>query len=367
MMPFLESVKEWVNPEWVQHRSVPRMETGLRTNVRLDAATEVVAPGRLVPDDVAVVSGRTVVSSGESIYRLTSDEPCEIARCTADITAITPDGQGLLAAVEGVGLVTIDLDSGNIEVFSGDPLIVRGVTALVVLPTGEALATIGATRESIRGDWARALIAEDRSGRLVCIGREGVARVEADGLAWPAGVAITRDGEVLLSISLEHRLEVRPMQRLGLPGRPVVANLPVYPGRIVASGSGHWVAAPRPRNRVTEMLLDEPALIGEMEATIDVDQWFVPRLRSASLFTDAMQMGQLRVLGQVKSWAPARSAGAVFRLDQDGRVSESAHARVDSGRHGVTGVAVDSDSVVVALRGQGSVLRFDTAKKEVLQ
>lgn len=52
-----------------------------------------------------------------------------------------------------------------------------------------------------------------------------------------------------------------------------------------------------------------------MIGTISRDEWFVPRLHSEDPFTETMQMGQLRVLGVVKSWAPARSCGLVFRMD----------------------------------------------------
>lgn len=72
------------------------------------------------------------------------------------------------------------------------------------------------------------------------------------------------------------------------------ANLPVYPGRIASAGTDFWIAAPYVRNRVTEMLLDEPQLVSEMTTSINQDEWFVPRLRPVSPYTDTMQMGQLR-------------------------------------------------------------------------
>ena len=66
----------------------------------------------------------------------------------------------------------------------------------------------------------------------------------------------------------------------------------------------------------------------------------------------------LRVLGVVKSWAPARSCGLVFRMDRTGRVVESAHARVDSNRHGVTGVAARGGQVIAAARGHRNLLKL---------
>ena len=48
-----------------------------------------------------------------------------------------------------------------------------------------------------------------------------------------------------------------------------------------------------------------PFVLAEMTASISPSEWFVPRLRVEDPFTDTMQMGQLRVLGEVKSWAPS--------------------------------------------------------------
>ena len=107
------------------------------------------------------------------------------------------------------------------------------------------------------------------------------------------------------------------------------------------------------------MLLDEHQLLDEMVRTIRPDEWFVPRLRAGSPFTDTMQMGQLRVLGVVKSWAPARSCGVVFRIDAGGRIAEGAHARVDSPRHDITGIAVRQGVLLVAARGHGNLIRLE--------
>ncbi|SFW79829.1 hypothetical protein [Amycolatopsis australiensis] len=329
----LATVKEWLNPGWVRRRTVPPMDTGLRPNLRLDDAAELLTPGEYQPDDVVLTAGGVVFSSGNRVIG-GREFPGRVAALAVR------DGE-VLAAVDGVGIVTATGEQVCTAVKSG-------VTALAAAPDGSLLATIGSTREA---QWARALVTGDRSGRLVRIDG-GRADVVAEGLAWPSGVGVSGD-EVRLSLSLEHRIEARPLGALGKRGRPVIENLPVYPGRI----SGDWIAAPYVRNRVTELLLDEPALLAEMTATISPDEWFVPRLHAGNPFTDTMQMGQLRVLGVVKSWAPARSCGLVFRLDESGRVAESAHARVDSPRHGVTGVAARDGRVVVTVHGNLLELR----------
>ncbi len=190
------------------------------------------------------------------------------------------------------------------------------------------------------------------------------ARVEAQGMGWPSGIEVASPTEVLVSLSFDHRIELRALSALARPSRPIARNMPIYPGRLAAAGDGWWVAAPYIRNRVTEMLLDEPEVIEEMVAHVDPEDWFVPRLRCTNPYTDTMQMGQLRVLGVVKPWAPARSCGLILRVDRTGRVVESAHARVDSPRHGVTGVAVSDGRILAAAKGFGNLLQLTGDKEE---
>lgn len=363
MSSLMDTVKEWINPDWVRHRSVPRMETGLRPNLRLDESEIVVEPGEFALEDITTLAdGAVVLASGTTLHRLGSQGTAVIADLGAPVTAIAAAGGDVVAAVTGRGIVSVGA-GGEISPLCEDPAVRDCVTALVLLPDGAVLATVGTTTPSVEGDWARALLAGDSSGRLVRVAA-GAAEVVADRLPWPSGIALSGTDEVILALSLAHRLEIRGLADLGRTGRAVATNLPVYPGRVIPADDGHWVAAPYPRNRVTELLLDEDDLVRDMTAQIDRDQWFVPLLAPGNLFTEAMQMGQLRVLGVVKSWAPARSAGIVFRLDEAGRIAESAHARVDSARHGVTGVTISGDEVLLALAGHGSVLALGAARPE---
>ncbi|WP_409180726.1 hypothetical protein F9C11_30120 [Amycolatopsis sp. VS8301801F10] len=352
MSPVLDTVKEWINPNWGRARTVPPMDTGLRPNLRLDAAAELLPAGEFEPDDVVATAAGLVFSSGNDVCTVRADEVTRLASFGSPVTALTVRDEQVIAAVEGRGLVAVS-QSGETEDLCTDAPVTTCVTALAT--DGAALlATVGSTKVA---EWPRALVTGDRSGLLVRV--DGArAEVVAERLAWPSGVGVAGD-EVLLSLSLDHRVEAR--SALGKSGRVLSANLPVYPGRVHVAGEGWWFAAPYVRNRVTELLLDEPALLAEMTETISPEEWFVPRLRAGDPFTDTMQMGQLRVLGVVKSWAPARSCGLVFRMDSTGRVAESAHARVDSPRHGVTGVTVHNGQAVAAARGARNLLRLEDA------
>jgi hypothetical protein len=158
-----------------------------------------------------------------------------------------------------------------------------------------------------------------------------------------------------VAFSHAHRIERRETAALGR-GRVVLERMAFYPGRIRAGGGGWWVAVPFLRNRATELILSEPDMRDDMVASVDEGQWLVPSLRRENIYLDPLQMGQLRVLGVLKPWAPPRSYGLVFLLGTDGRVVESQHSRVDGQRHGITGVAEGGGRVVVAGKGCRTLL-----------
>ncbi|MFF0488722.1 hypothetical protein ACFYTQ_06835 [Nocardia sp. NPDC004068] len=352
----LATLAEWINPAWGRHRTVPPMDAGLRPNLRLDEAAELLPTGAHEPDDVVVTdSGTVLFGSGNAVWSWRDGAVRAVAELPGPAGALALRDGTVLVAVDGAGLLAVN-DAGRVTEVCADAAVASCVTDLAVLADGSVLATVG-SREHGVPEWSRALVLGDRSGAIVRV--EGTrARVEAEGLGWPSGIETASATEVLVSLSFDHRIETRALAALARPGRAIARNLPVYPGRLAAAGDGWWVAAPYIRNRVTEMLLDEPAVIAEMVARVDPEDWFVPRLRCTNPYTDTMQMGQLRVLGEVKPWAPARSCGLVLRLDGAGRVAESAHARVDSPRHGVTGVAAADGRILAAAKGFGNLLQL---------
>lgn len=353
----LNALKEWINPAWGRHRIVPPLERGLRPNLRLDEAAELLPEGAYVPDDVAVTTtGALLFSAGDRIHQLRGGSVELLAVLGGQVAALAADGDRVVAAVDGRGLVAVT-PTGHVDELTTATEVTSCVTDLAVAPDGALLVTVGSRHLSAAG-WARALLEGDRTGSIVRVAG-GRAEVVAERLAWPSGICVTDDGDVLVALSLEHRVERRHLDALSRAGRTVTSDLPVYPGRVRRDGDGFWVTAPYIRNRVTEMVLDERNLVAEMVSTISPDEWFVPRLRAGNPFTDTMQMGQLRIFGVVKSWAPARSCGLVFRIDTAGRVVESAHARVDSLRHGVTGVAVHDGDLIVAAQGHGNLLKLE--------
>jgi hypothetical protein len=355
----IKTIKELINPAWGHHRTVPPLDAGLRPNDRLDSATALLPSDKYAPDDVLVTETGTIVfSSGDTLFELHQGQVTPVVTFGGRVGCLASSGERVIAAVDGVGLVSV-ASSGAIEEICPDPTVSVCVTDLTVLPGGALLATVGSRRHGGE-EWSHALVRGDRSGLLVRV-EGGTASIEADGLAWPSGIETASDSQIILSIGHDHRIELRNTASLSQTARTISGNLPVYPGRLSSADDGWWVAAPYVRNRVVEMLLDEPEVLDEMATTLSPDEWFAPRLRTGNPYTDTMQMGQLRVEGVIKPWAPVRTCGIFFRIDRTGRIAESAHAAVDSDRHGVTAVVARDRNILAAVQGYGNLLALQSA------
>lgn len=355
MNRLLRGVKEFISPASVKHHSLPPLEAGLRPNSRLEAAVALTPPGEYEPDDVCVLpSGGIRFTAGSKVLAWESGQVRELADVGGPAGPLVRREGTLLTGVEGRGLVAVDEDGKTTEVCS-DPAVQRCVTDLAVRPDGSLVVVVGSTEVGADG-WARALIAADRSGRLVAVDG-GRAEVVADRLAWPSGVAVEPDGSLLVSLSHQQRIERRSLDHPDR-GKAVLQRLAFYPGRIRVSPQGWWAAAPYLRNRATELLLSEHEMRDDMVRSIEEAQWLLPSLRRENIYLDPLQMGQLRVLGVLKPWAPPRSYGLVFLFGGDGRVIESHHSRADGNRHGITGIDEAGGRVVVAGKGCRALLEL---------
>jgi hypothetical protein len=352
----LRAVKEFLRPASVSHHSLPPLEAGLRPNSRLDDARPLTPSGEYQADDVLAASGDQLwFSAGTGLLLWEKGDVRPVADLGGPTGALAPYGDGtVVVAVEGRGLVTVGAD-GTVGDLCSDEAVRRCVTDVALRPDDGLVVTVGSTE--VGGDgWARELVKGRATGRLVGV-EEGRATIAADRLAWPAGVAVEDDGSLLLSVGHAHRIERRAAGALNR-SRPVLDKLAFYPGRIRRGSTGWWVAVPYLRNRATELVLSEPGMAEDMVRTVGEQQWLVPSLRRENIYLDPLQMGQLRVLGVLKPWAPPRSYGLVFLFDAEGRVVESHHSRADGNRHGITGVCETDGRVVVAGKGCRSLLEL---------
>lgn len=343
--------------------TVPPMDGALKPNRSLEDAPVAFRHGR--PDNLVRDGGRLLFSSGPVLMVVEAgafdEPPVEVARFGSEITALACDGAGGYA---------VGLDSGEI-VFGGslekaatmrhDPALAP--TAMAFGGRGRLFVCSGSTRNRPSA-WKRDLMERNETGSVWAFDlSSGKGTCLASGLAFPYGIAISREADaVLVSESWKHRLlllEGISKSPHAAP-RVVLDDLPGYPARISPSASGYWLAVFAPRGQLMELVLRDVPYRQRMIDTIDSEYWMAPALASGRSFLEPMQLGSLRTMGTLKPWAPTRSYGLLVHLDGQYRPTGSAHSRSDGTRHGITSSVEWGDRVLVASKGGGLVLSLDS-------
>jgi hypothetical protein len=346
---------------------IPVLDGAFSPNQRLDQARQLGAEIPR-PDDFAVgPDGALYVSTGSEILRCTGadfETRAVFASLGAPVGGLawTVDGR-LLACVSGRGLVAVSRSGeivGKLETAAGEKLACP--LSVDVAPDGAIYLTDG-SRANTPDLWLADLM-QNRppSGRLVvCEPDLSGARVVADKLSWPLGLAASHKGdEVWVAESWTHRLSA--IARGDGGQRVIVKNYTGYPARLARGRSGgYWMAFFGLRTQLTEFVLRERAFCDEMMRTVPPDLWIGPALDGRFNYREPTQIGRIKKLGIQKPWAPARSYGLVVRLNADGEAVESLHSRVDGRVHGVTVARPVGDRVVAVSKGRNILVELPPA------
>lgn len=354
----LDLFLEWLAPGRIRRAAIPPLEAGLRPNDRLERARVLHQAAPRAVDDLAVQGGQVYVTTGNELCVVGSALRV-VATLPAPATALAALDGDLAVAVAGEGILRIREDGTPAGLLGDDVRLRSGVTAMTAGPDGSLLVCVGSTTA---GDWPDALVSGSATGLLLSVGRTGAVTELASGLAWPSGAAVT-DREILLSVSHRHRVERRSHD--GVLVGTLISNMPGYPGRIAAAAEPGewWLAVPYMRNRATELVLEEAELRDAMTASSEPTSWLLPQLGIENEYRTPLQVGQIRVLGEIKPWAPPRTYGLVLRFTQRGQIIESAHSRADGERHGATAViASPRGTTWVACAGSGALLELEEGR-----
>lgn len=345
--------------------AIPVLDGGFSPNRRLDDAATL--------DELADVDGICVdatgtvyASAGTGIVRYAADgfsNRTAFAELDGAVGSLAahPDGR-ILAAVAGLGIVAIGRDGkvvGRLEGAGDAPL--SCVTAIAVLPDGSIALTEG-SRHNGPDRWLQDMM-EKRpgSGRVVvCAADFSGARIVADRLSWPSGVAAHGAGSLLVAEAWTHRLLSIAIDT----GRidVVVKNFAGYPCRIApASAGGFWIAFFAMRTQLTEFVLREDDFRSRMMATVPPALWIGPTLGGQVDYREPTQIGRIKKLGIQKPWAPPRSYGLVARIDGEGNTFESLHSRVSGAVHGITDVAEVGGLLIAVSKGHGRLAGTDVS------
>jgi hypothetical protein len=310
-------------------------------------------------------SGTLWVSAGQTVFAC-SGRDFEVrrpfARFEGKVGALAWSAvTGLVVCVAGRGICKVD-DTGKIagwlENVDGEAL--RCPTAVTVAGDGTIFIADG-SRHNTSDQWLPDLMQRrSPSGRLVaCDAALGSSRLVADGLDWPAGVAVTHNEQsVYVTESWLHRLS--EIDRLGGKSRVRVKNFTGYPSRIVRGAKqDYWLAFFCLRTQLTEFVLREHAFRMRMMASVPIHLWIGPTLGGAFDYREPTQIGRIKKLGIQKPWAPPRSYGLVARLDANGHAAESFHSRAAGRLHGITDITEDRGRVLVVSKGHGKIAELN--------
>jgi hypothetical protein len=334
--------------------TVPPLDGALRPNRALDeAAARYPLAG---VDSLAVVASELLASSGTAIHRFELGAWRKRSEYGAEILCLATIGEDGLAIALANGEIAIE--GGR---FGGCRYRTEKLGCVTAMAgTGAELYVANGSATHGPANWQRDLLECNASGSIWRIDLEsGTFSRLAEGLAWPAGLAVDPDGLVFAE-AWKHQL-VRIDRARPSRGQVLLADLPAYPGRISQAGDGHWLALFAPRSQLVEFVLREPAYRKRMMAEVPQSYWVAPKLRSGRSFYESLQGGGVKHLGLLKPWAPTMSAGLCVKLDHAFQPRLSLQSRADGRTHGVTGAVEYRDQIFIAARGNGIVVSLPVA------
>lgn len=336
--------------------TVPPLDGALQPNRLLDEATR-----RMVLEGVdclAVHGGALVASAGDGLFTLAGDVWQRRSTYDGRIVALAPVGTDGLVVALADGEILIEggaFEGRRYRLGKGT----NCITDIATTDTTLFIANGSATRDA--GAWRRDLMERNASGSVWSLDLDsGASTPLADGLAWPAGLALDKEG-LVVSEAWRHRLIRIDSSR---PSSPVVlqADLPGYPGRISPAEEGYWLAMFAPRSQLVEFILRERAYRTRMMAQVPEPYWVAPDYRSGRSFYESLQGGGVKQLGMLKPWAPTMSAGLCVKLDRAFQPRLSLQSRADGNTHGVTSAVELQGDLFVAARGDGVVVSLSLAE-----
>jgi len=340
--------------------TVPPLDGALKPNTRLDEAPKGIDADE--PDDMVVVHGNTYCSAGNRLLQVDENGGATaVFDAPGTITALAASPEGKIAvASEPGGIHLVNGDGSAIAVAGEHDW--QCITAMAFVDDATLLICVGSTRHGI-GEWQRDLLSSGKSGEIWTLdtGTGKAARI-AGGLAYPNGVVIEADGNIVISESwAKHLVRLTPAGKL--VGQ-VMEDLPGYPARISRNArGGYWLSLFAPRSQLIEFVLREPQYRKAMMAEVAPEFWIAPALRSGLSFHEPMQGGALKQMGILKPWAPTRSYGLVIELTPDFEPVRSLHSRAGGKRHGITATVENGNWLWLASKGGNEIVAIELMRQ----
>lgn len=342
--------------------TVPPLDGALKPNNLLEEAR--IGLGIPAPDNLVSTGETLIFSSGD---KLLHQPPCgsvgaQFGVAEGPVAALAWGAGGVLAVAADGRISFRNAAADAVTGLSGGTQDWSGVTAMDIGRDGSLVIAIGSSKNGLE-DWQRDLLDGERSGSIWRLDpKTGQAREIASRLAYPNGIAVEANGNIIVSEAWQKRLI-----RLSPDGRvlgQVMEDLPGYPARIGRSArGGYWLSIFAPRSPLIEFVLREPAYRKAMMAEVDKEFWIAPALRSGRSFREPMQGGALKQMGILKPWAPTRSYGLVVELDAGFVPLRSFHSRAGGVRHGVTSAVEGGGKLWATAKGGDELVAIDLERE----
>lgn len=340
--------------------TVPPLDGALKPNTRLDETPAGIAATE--PDDIVVAKGVTYYSSGNQLFRVDAHgEAAAAFDAPGAITALAATQAGMIAIASEPGGISLLNSDGDMVAITGEHTWTC-ITAMAFAGNNTLLVCVGSTENKI-AEWQRDLLDAGKSGEIWTLDIiTGAASRIASGLAYPNGIVVEADGNIVTSESWgKHLIRLTPAGKL--TGQ-VMEDLPGYPGRISRnSRGGYWLSLFAPRSQLIEFVLREPEYRKAMMSEVEPEFWIAPALRSGSSFNEPMQGGALKQMGILKPWAPTRSYGLVVELTPDFEPVSSLHSRAGGKRHGITAAVETGNRLWIASKGGNEVVAIELIRQ----
>lgn len=344
--------------------TVPPLDGALKPNNVLEEAAFGLAVEE--PDNLVSTGTDLVYSAGSTLYRQPScgGAGIEFQRLDAPVSALTVLPDGGMAVASGSAIAFFGPDGKTLPELSAGSQNWAGVTAMDFAEDDSLVIAIGSSKNDLNA-WQRDLLDGERAGSLWRLDpKSGQAKQLASGLAYPNGLVVEPDGNMIVSEAWQKRLI-----RLNSTGQmlgQVMEDLPGYPARISRSGhGGYWLSIFAPRSPLIEFVLREPAYRKAMMAEVDPEFWIAPALRSGYSFREPMQGGALKQMGILKPWAPTRSYGLVVELDAGFMPLRSFHSRAGGKRHGITSAVEAGGKLWLTSKGGDELVAVNLSTQEI--
>jgi hypothetical protein len=344
--------------------TVPPLDGALKPNNLLEEAR--IGLGIPAPDNLVSTGETLIFSSGDRLLRQPADGSAGalLGVTEGPVAALAWGAGGVLAVAAGGRISFRNAGADLVAGLSGGAQDWSCVTAMDFAPDGSLVIAIGSSKNGLE-DWQRDLLDGESAGSVWRLDpKTGKAKQIASKLAYPNGIAVEADGNIIVSEAWQKRLI-----RLAPDGRllgQVMEDLPGYPARIGRSvRGGYWLSIFAPRSPLIEFVLREPAYRKAMMAEVDKAFWIAPALRSGRSFREPMQGGALKQMGILKPWAPTRSYGLVVELDAGFVPLRSVHSRAGGSRHGVTSAVEAGGKLWATAKGGDELVAIDLGKEGV--